>query len=207
MGGYQIKANIFDDLRSEISNINQHLLDNLQGKKEILNTVEFIKINFSDNLMEDAELLNTLSGNSLFKVRHAHMIMRDMLEQVIEFIYLMKHPETIADYLGANVDTNSISDSDPIRGFHKLGNERYIDGRKSVSEMAKDIGEKKSSPACPALYEMYQLLSEECHNSYFFASLNDAEEAETGKEVLALTEDQAQNLMIIIGRFMEIYRK
>lgn len=207
MGGYQIKKNIFEDLQNEISSINQRLLDKLKGRKDILNSVEFIKISFSDNLSEDIELLNTLSGNLLFKVRHANIIMRDMLEQVIEFIYLMKHNELIAEYVGANVDITKLSTSNPIKGFHKLGNERFKGGRKSVSEMAQDINEKKSAPNRPALYELYQLLSEESHNSYFFTSLNDVEETETGKEILALSEEQAQNLMIIIERFMETYRQ
>lgn len=86
MGSYQIKPNILEDLNNEISNKNQRLLNDLKGKKEIINFVEFIKISFSENLLEDIELLNTLSGNSLLKVRHANIIMRDMLEQVIEFI-------------------------------------------------------------------------------------------------------------------------
>lgn len=73
--------------------------------------------------------------------------------------------------------------------------------------MAKDIGKKKTSENQPALYDIYQLLSEECHNSYFFSNLDSLSETEDGKEKLALTEEQAQYLMIIIERFMEVYRQ
>lgn len=207
MNGYQIKTNIFEDLNTEINSTNQKLLETLKNKSEFLNSVEFIKISFSENLLEDIDFLNTLSGNPLFKVRHANIIMRDMLEQVIEFIYLMKHKELITDYLGANVDTPNLSTSNPIKEFQKLGSKRYKNGRKSVSEMAKDIGEKKSTANNLALYELYQLLSEECHNSYFFANLDDIEQVETKNETSALSKDQAENLMTIIGRFLETYRQ
>lgn len=207
MGAYQIKNKIYKALEEEILMTNQQLLKSLQGKEEILNTVEFIKISFSESLLEDIEFLNNLSGNPYFKIRHAQMVLRDMVEQVIEFIFLMKHSDIISDYLGLNITANSAGSSDLIKEIHKIGSERFNGGRKSVSEMAKDIGEKKSSSNRMALYDMYQLLSEECHNSYFFAGLDDVETVETGKEFVALSEEQVQYLMIIVGRFMETYRK
>ena len=48
-------------------------------------------------LLEDINFLTTLSGEEIFKPRYAYMVLRDMVEQVIEFIYLMKHPDLIAD--------------------------------------------------------------------------------------------------------------
>lgn len=207
MGAYQIKNEIYKALEEEISMTNQQLSKSLQGKEEILNTIEFIKISFSESLLEDIEFLNSLSGNPIFKIRHAYMILRDMLEQVIEFVFLMKHPDMISDYLGLNIDDNSEKSFDPIKEIHKIGSERFKDGRKSVSAMAKDIGEKESSSNRMTLYDMYQLLSEACHNSYFFAGLDVIETVETGKEFVALSEAQVQHLMIIIGSFMEAYRE
>lgn len=207
MGGYQIKKEIFDALTTEISNNNDKLLKTLKGKSEILNTVEFIKISYSEHLLEDIKLLNEMSGNKLFKLRHANIIMRDMLEQVIEFIYLMKHPETIPEYRGANIDIRKISTDDPVKGMHILGNERFAYGRKTVSAMAKEINERQSNTNQLALYELYQLLSEECHNSYFITSFDDCEEVMTGREILALSKYQAQNIVIIMDRFMKVYRK
>lgn len=207
MGGYQITTNIYNALIDEISKTNQLLVNSLKAKSTVINSVEFVKISLSENLLEDVEFLNTLSGNSLFKIRHANIIMRDMLEQVIEFIYLIKHPEIISEYFGSNIDTDKLLKHKPIKGIHKLGNERYTDSRKSVSEMARDINEKNTTPNRPALYDMYQLLSEECHNSYFFSNFDDIEELEHGEEILALSEEQAQNIVIILDRFMETYRK
>lgn len=207
MGGYQIKAEVYTALINEISTTNQQLLNSLKAKTNVINSVEFTKISFSESLLEDVEFLNKLSGNSLFKIRHAHIIMRDMLEQVIEFIYLMKHPDKISEYFGSNIDTEKLLKHKPIKGIHKLGNERYTNNRKSVSEMARDINEKNTTSNRPALYDMYQLLSEECHNSYFFAHFDDIEELEYGEDILALSEEQAQNIVIILERFMETYRK
>ena len=208
MGTYQIENEIYKGkVIEEILRTNQQLLKSLQGKKEILNTVEFIKISFSVCLLEDIEFLNNLSGNPIFKIRHAYMVLRDMLEQVIEFIYLMKHPNMISDYLGLNIDDNSEKTPDLIKQIHKIGSKRFKDGRKSVSAMAEDIGEKRSSSNRISLYDMYQLLSETCHNSYFFAGLDDVETIETDKESVALSKEQALYLKEIIGRFMETYSK
>ena len=98
----------------------------MKGKDDFLYSVEFIKIAF-------IEFLNTLSGQPLFKARHANIILRDMLEQVIEFIYLMKHTELITEYMGVNVDTSKITTRNPIKCIHKLGSKRYSGGRKSVN--------------------------------------------------------------------------
>jgi len=207
MESFHITDNFFEGIENEISSINQQLLNSLKRKDNFLCSVEFIKIAFSENLLDDVEFLNESSGQLLFKARHANIILRDMLEQVIEFIYLMNHTELITDYMGANVDTTRLTTHNPISGIHKLGSKRFNGGRKSVSEMAQDINEKRSSQNDISLYDLYQLLSEECHNSYFFTSLDDIEEVETGKKTLALTEEQAQYIVIIVGRFMETYRQ
>jgi len=205
---YDIKPDVLESLCGEIVSINKMLIDRaLEREDNILFSIEYIKFSFSKHLLEDINFLTTLSGMEMFKPRHAYMILRDMLEQVIEFIYLMKHSELIAEFMGDKIDNSKISKNNPIKSTHRLGNERYSGGRKSVSEMAKDIGEKTPSENQPALYDIYQLLSEECHNSYFFSNLDSLSETEDGEEKLALTEEQAQYLMIIIGRFMEVYRQ
>ena len=206
MGGYRLTDGIFSSLREEISSTNMKLIESLKGNDKYFNTIEYIKVFFSDTMMEDVEFLNTFSGQSLFKVRHAQIIMRDLLEQVIEFIFLMKHPDLISEYVGENIDIQSVEQSSPVKGMKKLASGRYSKGRKSVAEMARDVGESKSKPGHPALYELYCLLSEECHNSYFFARLDDYKEYINNQEILALSEDQAENLGIIIRRFMEAYR-
>ena len=208
MGAYEIKPDILESLCGEIVAINKVLMDGvIESGDNILFSPEYIKFSFSKHLLEDINFLTTLSGEEIFKPRHAYMILRDMVEQVIEFIYLMKHPDLIAEFMGDKIDNSKITANTPVKSTHRLGNERYSGGRKSVSEMARDIGEKNLSERQPALYDIYQLLSEECNNSYFFSNLDNLSETENGEEKLALTEEQAQYLMIIIERFMDVYRK
>ena len=208
MGAYEIKPNILESLCGEIVTINKELIDRvIKSGDNILFSSEYIKFSFSKHLLEDINFLTTLSGEEIFKPRYAYMVLRDMVEQVIEFIYLMKHPDLIAEFMGGKIDNSKITANTPVKSTHRLGNERYSGGRKSVSEMARDIGEKSLSEKQPALYDVYQLLSEKCHNSYFFSNMDNLGEKENGGEKLALTEEQAQYLMIIIGRFMDVYRQ
>lgn len=204
---YQIDEELLESLTTEIHSINVELLKLLNGKKQILNSVEFIKISFSESILEDIVFLNGLSGNKSFRIRHANIIIRDMLEQVIEFIYLMKHEEKIYEYLGLNIDETSLSEEEPVEAIKKLGKQRFTGGRKSVFFMAKDIGEAVSTLEQMALYDLYRILSEMCHSSYYFAGLDDCEEIETGNAMGALTEEQVLYLTIIIDRFMNCYRK
>lgn len=201
-----IKDDLFKSLEKEITSGNQQLLNTLRGKSQILYSVEHIKISFSENLLDDVYFLINLSGQPFFKARHANLILRDMLEQVIEFIYLMKHPELIKDYLGDNIDIDKLNFQDSISAMHELGSKRFPKGRTSVSKMAQDIGEKGTFQDRLSLYKIYEILSEECHNSYFFAAMDDIEIIETKEQISALTENQYMYMITILDCFMEKYR-
>lgn len=120
MGGYQVKPELLEAVKKEVTATNLQLLKSLQGKEDIFNTTAYIKILFSDTLLEDVDFLNTLSGQPIFKVRYAQMILRDMLEQVIEFIFLMKHPDMIPEYLGDNINSNAPFGSNPVNELQKM---------------------------------------------------------------------------------------
>ena len=81
-----IKSDILENLKQEISNINKTLLSKIKKQTDFLYSTEFIKITYSENLIEDIDFFNEMSGSPNFKVRYANMIIRDVLEQVIEFI-------------------------------------------------------------------------------------------------------------------------
>ena len=119
MGGYQVKPELLEAVKKEVTATNLQLLKSLQGKEDIFNTTAYIKILFSDTLLEDVDFLNTLSGQPIFKVRYAQMILRDMLEQVIEFIFLMKHPDMIPEYLGDNINSNAPFGSNPVNELQR----------------------------------------------------------------------------------------
>lgn len=139
--------------------------------------------------------------------RYANMIIRDVLEQVIEFIYLLKHTDLIEQFFGANINTGDLDEENLIDEYLQFGGKRYNGGRKRVFQMASSINENASVDNTLSLYDIYRILSEQCHNSYFLSTLDDIEEIETNKKAFALTEEQLTYLMIIISRFMEAYRK
>ena len=202
-----IKSDVLENLKQEISNMNKTLLSKIKKQKDFLYSTEFIKITYSENLIEDIDFLNEMSGNSNFKVRYANMIIRDVLEQVIEFIYLLKHTDLIEQFFGANINTGDLDEENLIDEYLQFGGKRYNGGRKRVFQMASSINENASVDNTLSLYDNYRILSEQCHNSYFLSTLDDIEEIETNKKAFALTEEQLTYLMIIISRFMEAYRK
>ena len=78
-----------DELKIIIEDKNKKLYAKLKGDS-ILDTTEYVKILFSENILEDIEFLSSLNGKTIFKVRHANAVIRNMLEQTIEFMYLLK---------------------------------------------------------------------------------------------------------------------
>ncbi len=204
---FNINEDVLSSMEKEIQENNQFLLQKLENGVNTLGTIEFIKIAFSENLLDDIKFLNELSGKDIFKIRHASIIIRDLLEQVIEFIFLMKNPEVIDDYIGSNINIDEIdSQRNPVDGLSYFGKKRYKTDRKSISQMADDINQKNTTNNRLSLYDIYRILSEQCHNSYFNSILDDVGEVETGERDHALTEDQATYIIIIIDEFLKAYR-
>lgn len=196
------------EVEESIQTKNNDLIEIFKNEEKSLNSPEWIKIVFSSNLLEDINFLEAMSSQEFFKCRYADLIIRNLSEQVIEFIYLMENPEKIQDYIGehANVPENpaEIMTENIVENFRLLGSRRYSNGRLSVSKMADEINEKTSVDGELSLYDIYILLSEECHNSYFFSILDDLD---SENQPLAMTDTQDTYLTIIIGRFLECYLK
>lgn len=55
--------------------------------------------------------------------------------------------------------------------------------------MAKDIGELKAADGALSLYDVYCILSEKCHNSYFDSLLKDFNSAGFGIPIIGLTDE------------------
>lgn len=204
---FVIEPDILVNLEQKISDTNKSLFDKLQKPKVSLCSTDFLKISYSENLLEDIEFLNKMSGTPIFKIRYANLIIRNMLEQVIEFIYLLEHAELIEQFLGINIESDIINDDKFIENYLQLGGKRYINGRKRISKMADSIHEKYSTEDTLSLYDIYRSLSEQCHNSYFLSILDDVDEVETDEKNIALTNEQLTYLTIIIECFMKAYIK
>lgn len=210
MDGFTLELSFYENLKSEIAQKNKELLSVLQKSDDVLCTKEYLKIAFSEALLDDIDFLTTLSGNDKFKSRYADLIIRNLIEQVIEFIYLLKNPEKIPDFIGLNYNDKNFSinyndgklSDNYIENFRRFGSLRYSKGRPSVSKMADNISEKKSHDNTISLYELYILFSEDCHNSYYFSTLTALEY----EDFCALTEFQTSFLITVIDRFLKAYR-
>ena len=131
------------------------------------------------------EFLDLLSTDS--KPRYQHFIIRNITEHVIEYMYLMNNKELIAEYFGSKVELDADVDMKHISEEYKnLGQNRYTSKRMSVNAMAVAIGEKHSEDGVPGLYDIFSIISENCHNSYFHAVIDEMADDEIQNKVFSL---------------------
>lgn len=131
------------------------------------------------------EFLDLLSTDS--KPRYQHFIIRNITEHVIEYMYLMNNKELIAEYFGSKVELDADVDMKHISEEYKnLGQNRYTSKRMSVNAMAVAIGEKHSEDGVPGLYDIFSIISENCHNSYFHAVIDEMADDEMQNKVFSL---------------------
>ena len=64
----------------------------------------WVKTNFIKHFTEDVFFLNDHSEDNTFSQRYGNLIIRDMLEQLIEFLYLLKNPHHAEEYLGLTIN-------------------------------------------------------------------------------------------------------
>ena len=206
----KIDAAILEMLR-EISTSSVQKLDFYAEKEE--RNIQLVKANFITHFTEDVFFLNEHSEDRTFSKRNGNLIIRNMLEQLIEFLYLLNNPHRAEEYLGFTVDLKKINNNQSLIEKTKLfGKKRYNKEpiksrwngkeqkvRPSVSEMAEDIGEKHCPEGTLNLYKLYQLLSDECHNSYFSALLADVHKAHYSTLIYGLNKMQVNNVMIMIA--------
>ena len=161
----------------------------------------WVKTNFIKNFTSDVFFLNDHSEDVNFPQRYGNLILRNMLEQLIEFLYVMKNPHHAEEYLGLTIRLEEIERKNSVVKKEELfGNGRYnkeLDGRPTVSEMAKDIGEKSSGNGNLTLYKLYQILSEQCHNSYFSSLIDDVNKVYSSLQISGLSENQIRNIHIM----------
>lgn len=185
----------------EIAQAEYEQLENPQ-----LNSIEFLKFSFAQHFREDINFLTQLDGNPLFHARYANIIIRDILEQTIELLYLIKNPDLVDEYLGLKIDLNSINESEsPLEDLKQFGQNRFIKKRPKIIDMAKKIEQYSSTDDTLSLYKIYRNLSEECHNSYYFSMLDEIEMISTDCAIEALTEEQRMYLTWIINSLTDIY--
>lgn len=131
---------------------------------------EMLSYIVAECLMEDIEMISELKDKG-FSKRYKDSIIRNMCEQIIQYLYIIKHQELIKEYFGEKIK-KEWNGTNVFNGLKRTGGNRF-EARKSVSEMASDIGEKKSDNDKIALYDIYSVKAELEHNSYFYHLLNE----------------------------------
>lgn len=165
-----------------------------------------VKMNFIKHFAGDVYFLNDHSEYEGFSRRYGNLIIRDMLEQLIEFLYIQKKPDLSDEYLGLKIDLEALDRKTSIvKKEEMFGDKRYLNGRPSVSEMAKEIEEKNTCVGKLTLYKLYQILSERCHNSYFSSFLDDINKSGSGVSAHGLSDSQMGDLHIMILYVLEEY--
>lgn len=149
-----------DFYKKKIQNLTN---DEKQESEEFLSYV--IMRGITDDLKEFLHLLS-IKG----KPRYQNFIIRNITEHVIEYMYLMTNKQLIPEYFGKamQIDLEEDIDMENIaQAYRNLGKNRYEHKRSSVIEMCKSVSEDCAKDGIPCLYDVFSIVSENCHNSYF----------------------------------------
>lgn len=195
---------------SIIEALTKALNSSVQNYSEALGTqnenFRLFEMNFIKKFTDDVLFLNDLSGNSDFYHRYGYLIMRNMLEQLIEFLYVKKNTQLVDEYLGLKIDLDALQEKHtPIEGERRFGKELYVDNRPSVAKMAESIGERDAANGALSLYDVYCVLSEKSHNSYFDSLLKDFNAAGFNTPVVGLNDEQMTLLYAMVAVVLAEY--
>jgi len=84
--------------------------------------INLFKMNFIKKFSDDVIFLNDLSEIQIFIIVNGYLILRNMLEQLIEFLYVKKNPHLVDEYLGLKIDLNALQTKhSPVEGEHAFG--------------------------------------------------------------------------------------
>lgn len=186
--------NVLDGAYSKLMQIKVKR-DDYKKRVEKLNSEEkeqsedFLSYVIMKGVSEDLdEFLDLLEKDS--KPRYQHFIIRNITEHVIEYMYLMSNKELIPEYFGSAADIDDLEEDVDMkhisREYKNLGQNRYAENRMSVNAMAVAIGEKHSADGIPGLYDVFSIISENCHNSYLHAVIDEIAEEEMQSKVFNL---------------------
>ena len=207
-GKIMIDAAIFEALAVATTSSAQELDASAGTEQE---HICWVRMNFIKHFTEDVFFLNNHAEDEAFLRRYGNLIIRNMLEQLIEFLYLMKNPHRAEEFLGLTIELEELNKKTPlIQRLKLLGEKRYNKEpvkyrrhgkeqniRPSVAEMAEEIGEKYSTTGGITLYDLYQILSDQCHNAYFSSLTDDVNKVHHSIPAGGLNENQMKDVHIM----------
>lgn len=193
---------LYNSFEKEAKEKNKKIVSSFNNSNIEFASREIMSLIVSECLMEDVATIGMLKENSCSD-RYVDYIIRNMCEQVIEYMYIIKHPKLIKEYFGMNISAEG-NENNLFKVLKRTGKARF-ENRESVAGMAADIGEKKSSEEKISLYEIYSLKAELEHHSYFHHMLDltckiDCENESENTEGLEYVF-----LIYILTAFIEIY--
>ena len=159
---------------------NRRIREKVTDSKIGFYTKEFLSFLVSECLMEDVETIYKMKRDG-YSARYVDSVIRNMCEQVIECLYIMKHPDLLEEYFGGKIKAEW-NGTNYFKGMKRTGKARFKK-RPEVSKMAIDIGEMKSSKDKMSLYDIYSMKAEFEHNSYFNHWLDVLYSVNNGQEV------------------------
>lgn len=167
-----------------------------------------LKMHFIKDFSGDVIFLNEMCVREDFYHRYGYLLIRNMLEQLIEFLYVLKNTHLVDEYLGLKIDLDSLKEKHtPVEGERRFGKLRYLNKRPSIYDMAEDIGERVAQDGSFSLYDAYCVLSEKCHNSYFDSLLAEFNKAGlNNKPTTGLNDEQMLLLNAIIACVLIEYK-
>ena len=192
--------NLYNDFKECVACKNVEIQKRITEKSAGLASKEMLSLVVSENIIEDIVMILKLKKSGSLS-RYSNMIIRNMCEQVIEYVYFMKNEELIEQYFGLNIRDED-EEVDLFEKLKQFGSGRF-DKKRNIKQMACYIDEVKDGQEEISLYKIYSAKSEEVHNSYFNEFLDMVETVNDECE-----EDDDLDyiyLIFILSRFRETF--
>lgn len=165
---------------------------------------EGLSLLVSECLLEDAEAVQKFKTHK-YKNRYTDAIIRNMCEQVIEYLFILKNPNRIPEYFGENLKEEYDENADSIELFKQFGKARFK-SKSNIAAMAEAIGERSSTDDKLSLYDIFSIKAELEHNSYFHSIYDVVGEIEDGKAAQKDVDDMDYLFMsYILAAFIDAY--
>lgn len=167
IGGNEMSDNNLIELFENFSDKIFATIEEMKTKEFGFASKEMLSILVSTCLIED--ISNVIKFKELgYPSRYTDAMIRNMCEQIIEYIYIMKNQDLIDQYFGENLEEElHEQDINPFEALRRTGSARFNLRRKSVKSMAIEINEGDTTDEKISLYTIFGNKAELEHNSYF----------------------------------------
>ena len=100
----KVDVSVIEVLAKALDKTVQEYMQTIGTDQENFN---LFRMNFIKKFSDDVMFLNDLSGKSDFYHRYGYLTLRNMLEQLIEYLYVQKNKHLVNEYLGLKIDLDA----------------------------------------------------------------------------------------------------